>query len=256
MITNSFDEKGNAIITPEAFYGEKNNICDIAIATFSDKIFNYVLRQYKSTKIGKIRAYITKSDIYLLDIDGMKIVFYQSCIGSTLATTDIIEINHITGANKFIFFGSAGSLDDEKTKNKYVIPTYAYRDEGASYHYKEASDYIKIKNSEFVQKFFSVKGIPYIAGKVWTTDAIYRETESSAKKRKEDGCIAVEMEVAGVQAVCDFYGIEFYDFLVTGDVLDTESDIKYDKSGFSKANHDVDKFFIALEIAKELDKAR
>ena len=52
---------------------------------------------------------------------------------------------------------------------------------------------------------------------------------------------------------CDFYSFDFYDFLVTGDVLYTDSNIKYDKRGFSKANHDVDKFFIALELVKALD---
>ena len=253
MITDSFDSKSNAIIKPEAFYGEKKNFSDIAIATFSDKIFYYVLRQFKNTKIGKFRAHVTAKDIYLIEVEGRKIVFYLSNIGSTLATMDIIEINHVTGANKFIFFGSAGSLDNEKTKNKFVIPTSAYRDEGASYHFKKASDYIRIKNSSFMQKFFKEKNIPYIAGKVWTTDALYRETENNAKKRKDEGCIAVEMEVAGVQAVCDFYSFDFYDFLVTGDVLYTDSNIKYDKRGFSKANHDVDKFFIALELVKALD---
>lgn len=29
---------------------------------------------------------------------------------------------------------------------------------------------------------------------------------------------AVPMELAGVQSVCDFYGFDLYDFLVTGDV--------------------------------------
>lgn len=32
------------------------------------------------------------------------------------------------------------------------------------------------------------------------------------EKRKSEGCIAVEMELAGMQAVCDFYNIELYDF--------------------------------------------
>lgn len=55
---------------------------------------------------------------------------------------------------------------------------------------------------------------------LWTTDAIYRETKAKLEARKNEGCLAVEMELAGVQAVCDFYGWDLYDFLVTGDVLD------------------------------------
>lgn len=44
-----------------------------------------------------------------------------------------------------------------------------------------------------------------VMAKVWTTDAIYRETTAKLEARKKEGCVAVEMELAGVQAVCDFY---------------------------------------------------
>ena len=67
--------------------------------------------------------------------------------------------------------------------------------------------------------------------------------------RKNEGCIAVEMELAGVQAVCDFYGFELYDFLVTGDVLDQAV---YDICSLGNANHDMDKLLIAIEIAKRI----
>ena len=53
---------------------------------------------------------------------------------------------------------------------------------------------------------------------------------------KEEGCIAVEMELAGVQALCDFYGLTLYDFLEAGDVL---SDSSYDINGLHAANHDL-----------------
>lgn len=57
------------------------------------------------------------------------------------------------------------------------------------------------------------------------------------------------MELAGVQAVCDFYGWELYNFLATGDVLDQEN---YDVSGLKDANHNMDKLYIAIEIAKRI----
>ena len=75
---------------------------------------------------------------------------------------------------------------------------------------------------------------------------LYRETRTAVEKRKSEGCIAVEMELAGVQAVCGFYGIELYSFIVTGDILDSE---EYDAEGLRNANHSLDKFFIALKIA-------
>lgn len=57
------------------------------------------------------------------------------------------------------------------------------------------------------------------------------------------------MELAGVQAVCDFYGWDLYNFLVTGDVL---GQAIYDATGLVAANHDVDKLYIAIELAKRI----
>ena len=146
-------------------------------------------------------------------------------------------------------FGSAGSLDSDKTTGKFVIPIESYREEGMSYHYAEPSNYIKIRNYQIVKSIFDNLGFPNVAGKVWTTDAIYRETKAKLDARKKEGCIAVEMELAGVQAVCDFYGWDLYNFLVTGDVLDRAI---YDATGLAAANHDVDKLYIAIELAKRI----
>ena len=52
-----------------------------------------------------------------------------------------------------------------------------------------------------MENIFKALELPYVMGKVWTTDAIYRETRNLVEKRKSEGCIAVEMELAGMQAV-------------------------------------------------------
>lgn len=247
MITEAFDNKSEAIISPEAFFGEKKNICDIAIATFSREIYPAVLNQYPNEQVGEIRGANWCRPIHLLTVDDRKIVFYLSEIGSTLAATDVIEVNWMTGADKFILFGSAGALDKEATAGKYVIPTAAYRDEGMSYHYAPPADYIDIRNADALARIFEKSGFPYVKGKVWTTDALYRETRNLVGQRKAEGCIAVEMELAGVQAVCNYHGLQLFDFLVTGDVVDQPD---YTPEGLHNANHSLDKFYVALEIVK------
>lgn len=249
MITDSFDNISEAIIAPEAFYGARKKVCDIAIATFSREIYETVLGKYPNVEIDEIRAANRIKPIHLIEIDGVKTAFYLSEIGSALASTDVIEVNWKTGADKFIMFGSAGALDNEVTKGKYVIPTDTYRDEGMSYHYAPPSDYIKIRNASFIAEVFEKNGIPYVMGKNWTTDAIYMETREKVRKRREEGCISVEMELAGVQAVCDYYGFELYDFLVTGDVVNQPN---YSVDGLHDANHSFDKFDVAIEILKEI----
>lgn len=73
-----------------------------------------------------------------------------------------------------------------------------------------------------------------------------RETVGLVEKRREEGCIAVEMELAGVQAVCDFYGLDLYDFLEAGDVLESSG---YEIEGLYNANHNLGKLYIALKTA-------
>ena len=213
MITDSYRSEKESIFSPEAFLGERKHICDTAIATFSGEIFNSVLEKYPHKEVADVTTVNGSKPVYLLDINGK--------------------------------FGSAGSLDNEATDGRYVIPTQAYRDEGMSYHYAPPSDFIDVKNSGKLAEIFEKLKLPYVQGRIWTTDAPYRETKTALAERKKAGCIAVEMEVAGVQAVCDFYGIELYSFLMTGDVLDLD---EYKPEGLAYANHSRDKFFTALKI--------
>ena len=78
-----------------------------------------------------------------------------------------------------------------------MVPTAAYRDEGTSYHYAPAADWIAVKNAGTVAAFMEEVGLPYVLGKTWTTDAFYRETRGNFERRKADGCVSVEMECAG-----------------------------------------------------------
>lgn len=55
-------------------------------------------------------------------------------------------------------------------------------------------------------------------GKIWTIDSFFRET---VEERRNEGCIAVEMEIAACQAVCNSEEIEFYPFLYRADNLDS-----------------------------------
>ncbi len=246
MITDSFDNKTQPILTLKDFYGERKHLVDICLITFSKNIYDYILSTFRCEKIAEIEACNGNTLVYKFSYQGKDIAFYLSPVGSTAAAHFSIEANWLTGASKFIMFGSAGSLDGEKTTNKYVIPTEAYRDEGMSYHYAPPSDYIKVKNSDRIKSLFDMWNIPNIQGRVWTTDAMLRETVGQVALRKNEGCIAVEMEVAGVQAVCDFYNFELYNFLVTGDVLCEDN---YDNSQLSGANHNLDKLQIALKLA-------
>ena len=167
------------------------------------------------------------------------------------ASVGILEdVTEVIDTKKFVVFGGAGCLDREIAHGKIMIPTESYRDEGTSYHYASATDYIKIKNANMVANFMESKKLPYILGKNWTTDAFFRETENNINKRKEDGCISVEMECSAMQAVCDFRGLELYYFLTSGDLLDApEWNERHVEGEYAGTQHDTRHFDIAIELA-------
>ncbi len=152
-------------------------------------------------------------------------------------------------------FGSCGILNQAAAENKIVIPTSAVRDEGTSYHYIEKSDEIiaEVSSVKIAAEFLERHHIPYILGKIWTTDGIYRETFSLIKKRKEQGCIAVDMECSASLAVAKFRNIPIIQFLFGADNLDAGVWEQRDLTdyGIQSAN----KYMrLAFELAAAFDK--
>lgn len=249
MITDSYDEKSEPIVRLENFYGERRHLLRKCILIFSQKIYEAMLERFSCRQIAEVSACNGAIPVWAFEYEGETLAFYLTPIGSALAAGTLAEVSHLTGAVSFIMFGSCGSLRKELTDGKLILPTQAYRGEGLSYYFAEPQDYIEIKNVARLAALFSEWKLPYVQGRVWTTDCMLRETADLVNRRKQEGCIAVEMELAGVQALCDFYGYALYDFLVPGDVLIEGG---YETEKLPAATHDLDKLFLALKIAKRI----
>ncbi|MDO4458871.1 MAG: nucleoside phosphorylase [Clostridia bacterium] len=233
----------------ESFYGPKKHLVEKCLVIFSKVIYDEMFERHECEKLAEVGACNGNIPVWKFDNAGEDTAFYLTPIGSAICAGTVAEVSHLTGAEKFIMFGSCGSLDSETTGGKFIVPTEAYRGEGMSHYFAKANDYIRVGNSDRVAEIFTELNIPFVQGRVWTTDTMLRETVNLVNKRKSEGCIAVEMELAGVQAVCDYYGFELYDFLAAGDVV---AEGNYDVKGLADANHNTDKLAIALEIAKRI----
>ena len=249
MITDSFDDRSPAKINVKE---NGNAVCvDAVIYTFSQEIEKYVTENYGCEKVGEFAMATGAHSAYVFVHNGKKYGFFKTWVGASVCIAPIEELTTVFKADKFIHFGGAGCLDKDIARGKVMIPTEAYRDEGTSYHYAPASDYIRIKNWKIVRDFMEEMKIPYALGKTWTTDAFYRETVDNFEKHKADGCISVEMEGSAVQAVCDFRGYEVYMFFTGGDLLDApEWTMRREKGQVAHTQHDPGHFEIALALAE------
>lgn len=217
-IINTFDNKTKEILSPTSIVSEIDNFPEIAILIFKERFFNYLQEDFGMKIIGCINGGV-HIPVYKLKFNNRNFAIARAIIGGP-GTTGVAEELIAMGAKKILIYGTCGTLDKNILKGHFVIPTAAYRDEGTSYHYVEPSDYIEIKTAKKLCSIFDELDIPYVKGKTWTTDAIYRETAGNMKKRKEDGCKVVEMECASIMAVSQFRNIPVYQFLYGDDTLD------------------------------------
>ena len=245
-IVDTFDNKTEAIINPSQIAPTIDGFPKIAVVAFGERMITALHDHYEVKQIGAMIACVTVP-IYQINYKEKEIAVYGSTVGGP-AAGGLLEEMISKGCKKYVFFGSCGVLDRTLAAKSLIVPTSAYRDEGTSYHYAPASDYIEVPTAQKLAEILSQLKLPYVSGKTWTTDAIYRETRGNMEKRKNDGCVTVEMECASIMAVAQFRGVEVYQYLYAADSLD---EAEWDARTLGSLTQDArEKFLrIALEIA-------
>ena len=252
-IEKTFDDLSDEIIKPSAIYNriEDNveNLPEIAVVTFSDGFTDIIKNKPDFEIITDIGSNSSDGNLtYAITHKNKRIAVYQTPVGGPGAVMRL-EMMIAWGVKKFVFFGNCGVLDENITEGNFIIPTEAYRDEGTSYHYAEASDYIEVKTADKLSGIMTELKLPHIKGRTWTTDAFFRETQNNMLKRKNEGCLTVEMECASITAAGQFRSIEVYQFIYAADNLDaTEWEMRSLDSEVSLSAYEK-YLLIALDIA-------
>jgi len=252
-IIESYDPERRSSINLEDVYEKSDKTLSVCIINFSYKIMDALMEDGLLEEFApdSIRSVACVYPIYL--IKGTKVGIVKTTVGAPMAAGLIEEIAYMFSCKRFVMFGSCGSLDKSITEGRLIVPTAAYRDEGMSYHYlPPEEDYVTLPHADTVSAILTSLGIDHICGKTWTTDAFYRETVRNRERRRQEGCISVEMEVSACQAVATYRGVEFYCFLYRADNLDST---KWERGFLSNLSLDqrLLNFSIALEIAKRVE---
>ncbi len=249
-IIEAFDEVGQEIINPYRAIPPVDQFPETVIAVFSAKFLDFALANRKPQEISSLSAGGRRIPIYKINHKGIELGFYHTLLGGSAAAA-LLEETFAKGAKRVLFFGSCGSLNKKITSGHFIIPTAAYRDEGTSYHYMKASDFLEIETSNKLAEIMDGLHVPYVLTKTWTTDSFYRETDINVERRKKLGCAVVEMECASVMAVGHFRQKEVYQFLYAADCLD---DKNWDKRILGNMPNDMREriLMVALEIASKL----
>ncbi len=154
-------------------------------------------------------------------VDDRPISIFGSPLGSPQAAI-MLERLISMGATKILAFGCCGSLQPHLKIGDWVIPTGALSEEGTSPHYP-LSRGTEVKPDERFVRLFSEKcrgeKNQACAGKVWTTDALFRETHDKARRYAGMGLVAVDMEMSALFTVAVFRKVRLGGFMVVSDEL-------------------------------------
>ena len=248
---DTFDPNSEEIVKVEdqRSFHQVDNFPETIIMAFKEKAFQLLNNVCPAEPIAFLREGRT-IPVYGVCWQGKKIGIIHSLVGGA-GTACLLEQAIAHGVKKVLLYGGCGVLDRTLTAGHLILPTEAYRDEGTSYHYLPISDYVNIPTHERLAVIFKDMNLPFVLGKVWTTDAFYRETRNNMERRKADGCIAIDMECASAMAVAEFRGIEAYQFFYAEDSLDDEHWDPRILGAMPASDHE--KYLkIALEVAAQL----
>jgi uridine phosphorylase len=158
--------------------------------------------------------------VYELDYGGRRLAVVHPGVGAPNAAARLEHMIAL-GCRKFIACGGAGVLVESIDVGNIVVPTAAIRDEGTSYHYLPPSREVAPTRGALraIEAVLRQNNHDYHRGKTWTTDAVYRETRPRMERRRDEGCVVVEMEAAAFFAVARFRRVEFAQILYGGDSL-------------------------------------
>lgn len=212
-----------AFIEPSRVLRPRDIAPHCVICFFAD-VIRKVVKAHGARVVSMHSSEIGDHPVYEIDMDGRRLAFFHPGIGAPLAAAMLEEVIAV-GCNKFIACGGAGALASHITLGHLIIPTSAVRDEGTSYHYLPPSREVAATPDAVraIEQTLQRDNVPFVAGKTWTTDAIYRETPNKIGLRRDEGCLTVEMEAAAFFAVAQFRGVTFGQILYGGDDLSSET---------------------------------
>lgn len=128
------------------------------------------------------------------------------------------------GAREVLFMGWCGAISPRVNIGDVIVPTGAIIDEGTSPGYGAASMDTACPSEAMNRRIISAltaRGSEFHEGRVWSTDAIYRETPEKVARFQAQNALAVEMELSALFTVGRYRGIQVGAVLVVSDELTT-----------------------------------
>ena len=192
----------------------------VTLLTFQQQIAEQFVHETHARPAGEGFSTQTHAPMWVGTLGGARVTVQQLPIGAPTATV-AFELLIAGGAQVFLLAGVAGSLQPAAAIGSVIIPTGALREEGVSYHYlpPDADPLPDRELTEALVAAAEARGVTPHQGRVWTTDAIFREMGWKVRQYGAAGILAVEMELAALLAVAQVRGVRLAATMAISDEL-------------------------------------
>lgn len=215
-----FDASPIAVINP-SIHRPIQGFPERAVNTWFGDVFR---RKFEgSTPVYSIPFEHGAHDVHVVTHAGLDVAVFNTPVGAPAAVA-IFEAVVALGARKFIGCGGAGIVREGFDVGHVIVPTGAVRDEGTSHHYAPVHENVfpHPLALDAIDAELTAAGVPHDRGITWTTDAFFRETPAKVARRRDQGCICVEMEASAMFAAAAFRGVTYGQLLYAGDDVSAE----------------------------------
>jgi uridine phosphorylase len=214
-----FDPTREALIEPSRVIRPRD-VPEHCVLCFFQEVLDKVVAEHDARILAQNKWEDGPHPLYEITHRGRRLAFVHPGIGGPLAA-GLLEEVIAWGCRKLIACRGCGVLQKDIAVGHLILVASAVRDEGVSYHYLPPGREVVAGEAaiQALAQTMDERGIPYVQGKTWTTDAPYRETPNKVALRREQGCLTVEMEAASFLAVAEFRGVTFGQVLYGGDDL-------------------------------------
>jgi uridine phosphorylase len=214
-----FDPSPEALIEPSKIILARD-LPEHCVICFFREVLDKIIAEHDAKIVVENSWEDGPHPIYEISYRDRRLAFFHPGVGAPIAA-GLLEETIAFGCRKFIACGGCGVLEKDIAVGHLIVVSGAIRDEGVSYHYLSPDPEV-IANETAVNALVRTMqdcGLPYRVGKTWTIDAPYRETAKKIARRREQGCVTVEMESAALIAVAQFRNVIFGQALYGGDDL-------------------------------------
>ncbi|MBW2653851.1 MAG: nucleoside phosphorylase [Deltaproteobacteria bacterium] len=236
----TWSDLNNDAIVPPLGARRAPDIGSVAVMVSCEPDINFI----KSTAVSPEVSPFFMSTLMTPDVCDKGFCVAGPFIGAPYAVM-LLESLIAKGADKIIVIGWCGVVTDQFEVGDILLPYKAIVDEGTSCNYKVLDRKIPsstpdLNLTDHLADHLTEREIGFQKATIWTTDAIYRETENKVAYFRKLGAQAVEMECSALFSVAAYRKVNIAGVLVVSDsVASKDWDHGFRKKRFKLARQNV-----------------